>query len=169
MVSFEETIESERASAAPERSLLRCSADGRLEMEMDGALVRVQLRQCFPWSAPHHHLSLQNEDGEELALVENPADLDSSSRGAIERALAAAGFVMEVVRVLDIQEEIEIRHWTVEATQGTRTFQTHLDDWPRELPNGGMLIRDVAGDLYHLAKPASMDKRSRELLWSFVD
>ena len=34
---------------------------------------------------------------------------------------------------------------------------------------GGILIRDVAGDLYGLAAPGSMDKRSRELFWAFVD
>jgi hypothetical protein len=88
---------------------------------------------------------------------------------ALEQALAEAGFVLEVTRVLDIEEEVEIRQWTVETRQGPRSFQTHLDDWPRGLPNGGILIRDVAGDLYRLASPATMDKQSRELLWAFVD
>jgi hypothetical protein len=32
-----------------------------------------------------------------------------------------------------------------------------------------LLIRDVAGDLYRLAVPAQMDKKSRDLLWAFVD
>ena len=50
-----------------------------------------------------------------------------------------------------------------------RSFQTHLDDWPRALPNGGILIRDVAGDLYRIAPPSQMDRKSRELLWAFVD
>jgi hypothetical protein len=27
----------------------------------------------------------------------------------------------------------------------------------------------VAGDLYRMADPGKMDKRSRELLWAFVD
>jgi hypothetical protein len=31
------------------------------------------------------------------------------------------------------------------------------------------LIRDVSGDLYHLADPARLDQHSRALLWSFVD
>ena len=75
----------------------------------------------------------------------------------------------EVTRVLDIDEEVEIRQWTVETRQGRRSFQTHLDDWPRHLPNGGLLIRDVAGDLYRLATPSKMDAKSRELLWAFVD
>jgi hypothetical protein len=31
------------------------------------------------------------------------------------------------------------------------------------------LIRDVGGDLYRLANPREMDRKSRELLWAFVD
>ncbi|MEP7344121.1 MAG: DUF1854 domain-containing protein [Gemmatimonadaceae bacterium] len=151
-----------------ERQLTR-APDGRLQIRLSGVLVNVRLHQCFPWSDPRHHYSLQNDEGEEVALIENPADLDLASRQALESELAEAGFVLEVVRVLDIDEEIEIRHWTVDTKQGKRTFQTHLDDWPRELPGGGMLIRDVAGDLYHLANPKGMDKRTRELLWAFVD
>ncbi len=36
-------------------------------------------------------------------------------------------------------------------------------------PHGGLLIRDLAGDLYHLGKPEQLDRKSRELLWAFVD
>jgi len=31
------------------------------------------------------------------------------------------------------------------------------------------LIRDVTGDLYHLGRPAALDRNSRALLWAFVD
>jgi len=129
----------------------------------------VRLRQCFPWSEPGRHLSLRDDDDEEVALVDDPATLAPASRRALERALAEAGFVLEVVRVVEIEEEVEIRQWTVETAHGRRFFQTHLDDWPRSLPAGGLLIRDVAGDLYRLPAPATMDPRSRELLWAFVD
>jgi hypothetical protein len=37
------------------------------------------------------------------------------------------------------------------------------------LPKGGLLIRDVAGDLYRLPDPKTLDRKSRELLWAFVD
>ena len=145
------------------------SGDGRLFAIVDGESVPVRLRQCFPWSEPHRHLSLRDEDDEEVALVEDPAGLEPESRRAIEQALAEAGFVLEVLRVLSIDEEVEIRQWRVETRHGPRFFQTHLDDWPRALPMGGLLIRDVSGDLYLLAAPSEMDKRSKELLWAFVD
>ena len=148
---------------------LRTAADGRLAVVVDSVPIPVRLRQCFPWSEPGLHLSLRDDEDREIAIVGDPASLDPESRGALERALAEAGFVLEVTRVLDIDEEVEIRQWTVETRQGRRSFQTHLDDWPRTLPNGGILIRDVAGDLYRLASPADMDKKSRVLLWAFFD
>jgi uncharacterized protein DUF1854 len=149
--------------------ILRNTGDGRLFAIVDGEAVAVRLRQCFPWSEPHRHLSLRDEDDEEVALVEDPATLAPESRRALEKALAEAGFVLEVVRVLSIDEEVEIRQWRVETKHGPRSFQTHLDDWPRALPMGGLLIRDVGGDLYLLAAPGEMDRRSKELLWAFVD
>ena len=149
--------------------VLRIAPDGRLVVLLGGALVPVRLRQCFPWSEPALHLSLRDDQDREVAIVDDPAMLEPESRCALEQALAEAGFVLEVTRVLDIEEEVEIRQWRVETRQGPRSFQTHLDDWPRTLPNGGILIRDVAGDLYRLAAPMAMDRKSRELLWAFVD
>ena len=169
-----------------EFTLVRRSDDGaakkpagslRLEWRADGSLWAVRgdeeravaVRRCFPWTEPTRHLSLRDADEAEFAFVRDPADLDARSRAALELALAVAGFVFEVTRVLEIDEEVEIRRWRVETQQGPRTFQTRLDDWPRTLPHGGLLIRDLAGDLYHLAQPAALDRQSRELLWAFVD
>jgi hypothetical protein len=159
---------SDRKKESPTPTL-RIAVDGRLVVLVDGEPVPVRLRQCFPWSEPGLHLSLRDDEDREVAIVDDPAQLDAESRLALEEALAAAGFVLDVTRVLDIDEEVEIRQWTVETRQGHRHFQTHLDDWPRTLPNGGILIRDVAGDLYRLAAPDEMDKKSRALLWAFVD
>lgn len=149
--------------------VLRNLGDGRLHAVSGDRTIAVRLRQCFPWSEPTRHISLRDMDDKEIALVDDPASLDAESRQALELALAEAGFVLEVTRVLEIEEEIEIRQWTVATKQGNRSFQTHLDDWPRVLPGGGLLVRDVAGDLYRLADPGRLDKKSRSLLWAFVD
>jgi hypothetical protein len=148
----------------------------RLERRPDGRLWAIRgdqespvgVRRCFPWSDAGRFLSLR--DGEdEFALVGHPSDLDPHSRRLLEEGLAEAGFVFRVTRVLEIEEEVEIRHWRVDTAQGTRSFQTRLDDWPRQLPHRGLLVRDVAGDLYLLAAPEEMDRKSRELLWALVD
>jgi hypothetical protein len=144
-------------------------ADGRLWAERRGDARPVSVRRCFPWSEPARYVSLRDDEEEEFALVADLADLDTASRAALEAALAEAGFVFVVTAIREVEEEVEIRAWRVETTQGARRFQTRLDDWPRELPGGGILIRDVAGDLYHVPDPRSLDRRSRQLLWAFVD
>ena len=157
------------ASSDSDALPLRTAGDGRLVAIVNGRAIPVHLRQCFPWSEPGRQLSLRDDEDREVVLVEDPNALEELSRRALEVALTDAGFVLEVVRVVSIDEEVEIRQWTVETVHGRRSFQTHLDRWPRALPMGGLLIRDVAGDLYRLASPKAMDRRSRELLWAFVD
>ena len=143
--------------------------DGRLWAVRGGDERAVTVRRLFPWSMPARYVSLRDEGDNEVALVRDVTDLDSESEAVLRQALAEAGFVLEVMRIIEIDEEIEIRNWRVETRQGSRTFQTKLDDWPRELPGGGVLIPDVAGDLYLVSDPTALDAASRKLLWAYVD
>lgn len=124
---------------------------------------------CFPWSAPSRLVSLRDDDDNETALIADLDELSPESRAALEAALAEAGFVFEIEAIHSIVEEVEIRVWRVECRQGPRQFQTPTDAWPRELPGGGLLIRDVAGDLYRIRDPAGLDAASQEALWAFAD
>lgn len=143
--------------------------DGRLWAGREGEAVPVRLVRCFPWSAPARMLSLRDEDDEEVALVAELSELDDESREVLEEALLEAGFVLEVREVLEIEEDVEIRRWKVRTRQGLRRFQTALDAWPREAPTGGLLIEDVAGDLYRIPPGEELDPRSRKRVWAFVD
>jgi hypothetical protein len=144
-------------------------ADGRLWAVKGSEERPVWVRRCFPWSQPTRYISLRDREESEFALVREPGELSVESRAILEGALVEAGFVLKIARVLDLDEEVEIRNWRVETEQGPRSFQTRLDDWPRQMPGGGILIRDVAGDLYYVADPNELDARSRGLLWVFVD
>ena len=154
---------------AEEPLVLERRSDGRLWARRGERECAVVVRRCFPWSQAKLYVSLRDDDHNEIALVRDPAELAPASRQALVEAMAEAGFIFEVIRVLEVEEEVEIRHWTIHTVQGHRTFQTRLDDWPRPLPGGGFLIRDVAGDLYRLPEPRTLDPKSRALLWSFVD
>jgi len=152
-----------------DRIILHRRQDGQLWATRRGEERAVFVRRCFPWSEPKDYVSLRDSDEKEFALIRDFADLDDASREVLEQALVEAGFVLEITAIASVDEEVEIRNWKVETRQGPRSFQTRLDDWPRQVPSGGTLIRDVAGDLYYVKDPASLDKKSRDLLWAFVD
>ncbi|HET9709035.1 MAG TPA: DUF1854 domain-containing protein [Gemmatimonadales bacterium] len=156
--------------AEPQAQLrLTHRADGQLWATRGEEEHAVRVRRAFPWSEPGRFISLRDAADREFALVAEPRALDAESREALEAALEAAGFVFVVTAVTGIEEEVEIRAWRVTTRQGVRTFQTRLDEWPRPLPGGGLLIRDVAGDLYRIDDLAALDAKSRELLWAYVD
>ena len=145
--------------------------DGRLwgRASASGEARAVRVCRLFPWSQPGEYVSLRDADDEELALVHRPDDLDPTSREALETSLAEAGFVMQIESIDSVDEEIEIRTFEVQTAQGPRSFQTERDEWPQSLAGGGLLIRDVAGDLYAVPPPDRLDARSRKLLWAFLD
>lgn len=148
---------------------LERTAGGQLIATHGGRQVPVRVCRCFPWSEPSRFVSLRDAEEEEVALVPDLATLDPDSRAVLELALVEAGFVLQVDGIDDIEEEIEIRCWRVRTRQGERCFQTPRDEWPREVPGGGLLIRDVAGDLFHIADPDGLDRESQRHLWAFVD
>jgi hypothetical protein len=149
--------------------LLERRGDGQLWAILNGASRPVRVHRCFPWSEPDQFLSLRDQENQEVALVTHMGELGEESREALAASLLEAGFVLRVTSIVEVEEEIEMRTWRVETEQGPRSFQTKLDDWPWEVPGGGIVIRDVAGDLYFVANPEAMDEKSRKWLWAFVD
>jgi len=162
------TLQELVASPTPVLTLER-RADGRLWAANGGEPKPVTAHRCFPWSAPTQFVSLRSDDGTEIGLVQDVNTLSPTMRAALMDELAVAGFVLSIQRVLDIDEEIEVRTWRVITTQGPRTLQTGRDEWPRELPGGGIVVKDVAGDLYHVGNVSLLDTKSRKLLWALVD
>jgi hypothetical protein len=152
-------------------------AELRLERRNDGQLwavlpdkaTPVWVRRCFPWTAPARFVSLRDRDEEEVALVRDLDELEPDSRRVLATSLAEAGFVLEVTGVKQVEDEIEIRTFHVQTKQGPRRFQTLRDEWPRPMPDGGILLKDVAGDLYLVADPKALDRTSRDQLSALLD
>ena len=124
----------------------------------NAVMTQDQRRKASPGGAPH-----------------KPPEIGPCTRvehwpnGAMLEQDRSSGFVMEIESILSVEEEIEIRTFQVETVQGTRTIQTERDEWPRELEGGGLLIRDVAGDLYAVRDASQLDDTSLKLLWVFLD
>ncbi len=159
-------------SARPKASsalTLERRVDGQLWASQRDKQLPVWVSRCFPWSEPSRFISLRDTEDEEFALVRDLEHLSPGSRAALEISLAEAGFVLEIIGVESCEEEVEIRTWVVRTRQGRRSFQTRRDEWPRDMPGGGLLISDVSGDLFYVPDTESLDSKSRSLLWAFVD
>lgn len=158
------------ARATPDCGLVvRTGADGRLRATLGARTEVVMPTRCFPWTHPSRLISLRDEDGAEVALIDDLAALDALSLAALERALAEVGFTIEVTAIEAIDEEFELRVWSVVTPSGPRKLETRRDEWPRRLATGQIVIRDLCGDLYVIREVGALDAGSRSLLSCYVD
>jgi hypothetical protein len=147
---------------------LRFGDDGRLFLEQEGRWIPVALTECFPWTRPGEFISLRDREKKEVALVRELTELSESSQAALRKALEVSGFAFEIVRLIEIEKDFELRRWKVETRQGERRFVTKLEDWPRVLDDGRVLIEDLAGDVYVIPDRTALDRKSQQLIWSYV-
>jgi hypothetical protein len=158
-----------RAAAPPPCSpRLWLGADQCLWLEHGSAAVRVRAVRCFPWSAPGELVSLRDDSFGERLLVASPSELDGESAIALAAALRGAGFVLQIETIESVEEDFEVRVWRTRTRHGRRTFQTRLDEWPWPSPDGGHLVRDIAGDLFRLPPPEGADSTTQRWLWAYV-
>ena len=148
---------------------LQRAPNGRLLLYREGQSIPVRPRRCFPWASPNQWISLRDDEGREQALIHRPETLESASREVLLQELRDCAQPFEITRIHECRKEIELRCWRVDTAQGPRAFQTELDEWPQRLPHGGVLIRDLAGDLYTVNDPDQLDAESRVRLWALLD
>ena len=142
---------------------------GLLFLTKENKTHEVQVCQCFPWSCPNEFLSLKDKEGKELHLVESLNDLSKSSRVNLEEYLGMLNFTFKISEILEIEEEVELRSFKVITQQGSRCFQTKLEDWPLKMNDGSVLIKDLSGDLFKIENPDHLDKKSKTLLNVYID
>jgi hypothetical protein len=156
------------SSPSHPKTQLRLGSGERLLLERGGKSICVKPVRCFPWSAPDQLISLRDDDDAEHHLVRDTSEFDAESAQALRTAMQSAGFVLEVSGIESIEEDYEVRVWKTQTRHGKRTFQTRLDEWPWPSPDGGHLLRDLAGDLFRIPPLESLDEKSREWLWAYI-
>src|SRR6266403_2260764 len=91
-----------------------------------------------------------------------------SGQSSLETTLRQTRFVFEVIAIENVEDEFDLRTWSVKTRQGRRSFQTKLDEWPRTLETGAVMIRDLSGDLYQIKDPTAPDPASQKLVWAYI-
>ncbi|NUO79304.1 DUF1854 domain-containing protein [candidate division KSB1 bacterium] len=161
-------------SANEQRWELYRNSEGRLilrKLEADNSTQEtpIQVAACFPWSHPQQFVSLRDDKGHELLLLESLQELTGGPRQLLEEELALRNFLPRVLEIQNISDQMEFFHWEVQTTAGPRSFLTRRHERPRQLSDGQMLIKDICNDIYVVSRSEEMDPKSLRLLWVYLD
>ncbi len=149
-------------------------ADGRLVLKNkneagEDTETPVQVVCAFPWTMLREYISIRDDKGRELVLIDGMKDLKDPVKKIIDEELARWSFLPRITRIESVTSEMELFRWKVETSSGPRDFLTHRHEYPRALPGGQILLKDVANDLYLIENPKELDPKSRKILWAHVD
>lgn len=115
----------------------------------------------FPKTNPGHFISLLDEEGHEIGILEDPSALDPSSREVIEAVLREVYLVPTIHTVRSVRIEGEASSWEVDTDDGPRSFRVKTQDdiLTHDIPV--ILITDTQNKKYRIEDYDELDPDSK--------
>ena len=121
---------------------------------------------AFPISGKADYVSFLDADGEEIALVAHPHELDEASRRAVSKGLERMYYVPRIRRIDSIKETWGVTHWEVLTDCGYASFEVVDREHIRRLSGERFLIQDADGNRFEIEDASQLDPQSRKLIYS---
>ena len=130
----------------------RRNEQGDVIMETGGRTqVVARVISAFPLTHFDGMVSLRDEQGREIAILEAAGKLDDESLEIVTEALERSYFMPRIVDISDITERLNVVEWDIETDRGPRAFQVrHVRQNIRRIGPRRFMIKDVDGNRYEI-------------------
>ncbi len=136
----------------------------KIEALIQGETTFVdRLARAFPHSNPDQFVSLMDELGHEIGIIENPKKLDTESRNLLEAELKAIYFVPTISAITSVVPKGTGSQWTVDTDDGEYTFRILGRDALKGDEPPAVEITDENGKRYRIDNYWDLDAESRDL------
>ena len=129
----------------------------------DGTVYsRLEPRRLFPVSRANSYITLLDEDGVEVAVIKEIADLNDASREVIEYSLNDYYLVPHILKIYSVTEKNGKIHWSIETERGYKDFDVRNRNHDvRVYSDGRVRVRDSDDNRYIITDYRKLDKHSR--------
>lgn len=150
----------------PARTRLRLDPCGRLQLEI-GIEERhgpVRPVRCLPLTQPERFISLQDEEGEEIGLIEDLAELEPESAQVLRDELELTYLKARVTKIHHVEARNGIITWEVTTDLGEKRLHVRDRQNIRGLPGGCTVITDIHDGKYEIPPLEELDDASKKWL-----
>lgn len=142
-----------------------------VDMEVyDGRRIEnLEPRYLFPLSGQGKYITLLDEEGVEQAIIRDVKTLLPESRQIIEDCLREYYLIPKVSKINDVNEKYGVLTLSVETDRGPAQIEIrNILHGLKLLYGSRVLLRDSNDNRYEIPDLRQLDKRSRQLLDSFL-
>jgi len=139
-----------------------------LHREVQDDVVDVRLRRSFPWTRPTELVSIRDDKGKEVVLIERLEDLEIEQRKLVEHWLAQNSFLPEIISVMKVNNDFGYQLWHVLTDRGPVEFRVQEREDIRFLPDGRFSVKDVDGNIYVMPRADRLDPASQKAIQGII-
>jgi hypothetical protein len=143
---------------------------GALTLTTDDGVVHqgVSPVRAFPIQSPDHGISLVLHDGQEVAWVDDIADLPPAIRALVRDELEGREFMPEVLHIASVSSFATPCTWYVRTDRGDTEFVLKDEGDIRRIGDASLLVADNHGIHFLVRNMFTIDKHSRKILDRFL-
>lgn len=141
------------------------SAHLRVEIVNDRTILSARIRRLFPLSEPETHLSIQDGEGKEVAILPSLDGMPPAMSALVMEELDRRYFTPAIERIDDLTSERGMWRFNVQTQRGVAEFWVrNWRDSSHEMAPGRWQIHSVDGQRYEILQLESLDARTQRLL-----
>jgi hypothetical protein len=150
----------------PKKLQIRADSSGRLQLEVgiEERYGPVKAVRSLPLTQPDKFISLQDDEGNEIGIIQDLTLLEGESRRAVERDLELYYLKARVKAIHRVENRNGILAWDLETDLGTRTIYVRDRQHIRPLPGGRTILTDIHEAKYEIPPVDQLDEKSRHWL-----
>ncbi|MES2149917.1 MAG: DUF1854 domain-containing protein [Pseudomonadota bacterium] len=124
--------------------------------------------RAFPIQAPTQGISLVLHDGQEVAWVDDLAELEADTRDLVQEELDGREFMPEISHVSSVSSFATPCTWFVKTDRGDTQFVLKGEEDIRRIGATSLLVADSHGIHFLIRDMYRIDKHTRRILDRFL-
>ena len=120
---------------------------------------------AYPISNKGQFISIRNQTGDEIGILNDMKHLDGESRRILREELERAYFMPSIKDITGINENLRVLTWKVRTDKGFRTFQVkHPQQNVRSVGKNRFIVKDVDGNRYEIQDLRDLPIKAQSLV-----
>ncbi len=129
----------------------------------------LEPRRLFPFSGLEKYITLLDEEGIERAIIRDIRTLPPTERSTIKNCLREYYLIPKVTKIHECKEKFGVLSIDVDTDRGHATIEIrNILHGLKLLYGTRVLLRDSNDNRYEIPDLTRLDKRSRQLIDSFL-
>lgn len=149
---------------------VRRQDNGEIALEEgERTIVLGNIIGAFPISNRGLLISLRDQTGQEIGLLDDVRHLDDSSRRVVKEELDRSYFMPRILDVLETEEKLGVSTWRVSTNRGERTFQVRIRKHNfRRVGKNRYILKDADGNRYEVKNLAKLPFKAQNIVWEYI-